>query len=133
MTNGYDTSGNMTSQIDTTSGSDGAKWTYDYNPKTGTMDCSGLPGQRCSATGPREQGAGADGLCAMSLSMPCTTTRRVPGFPLRAGAAWRAPAARARSAQNSPAPLSKDRGNGYGLVPEYLVGRGCDKDGFTRQ
>ncbi|MGW4310306.1 RHS repeat-associated core domain-containing protein [Streptomyces californicus] len=52
VTNGYDTSGNMMSQTDTTSGSDGAKWTYDYNPKSGTMDCDGLPGQRCSATDP---------------------------------------------------------------------------------
>ncbi|MET7736544.1 hypothetical protein ABZT02_35095 [Streptomyces sp. NPDC005402] len=42
----------MMSQTDTTSGSDGAKWTYDHNPKTGTMDCGGLPGQRCSATDP---------------------------------------------------------------------------------
>ncbi|MFC8596517.1 RHS repeat-associated core domain-containing protein [Streptomyces atroolivaceus] len=54
VTNGYDTSGNMTSQTDTTSGSDGAKWTYDHNPKTGTMDCGGLPGQRCSATDPED-------------------------------------------------------------------------------
>ncbi|MER7777800.1 RHS repeat-associated core domain-containing protein [Streptomyces sp. NPDC096191] len=52
VTNGYDTSGNMMSQTDTTTGSDGAKWTYDYNPKSGTMDCDGLPGQRCSATDP---------------------------------------------------------------------------------
>ncbi|MGW7275033.1 RHS repeat-associated core domain-containing protein [Streptomyces sp. NPDC054864] len=52
VTNGYDTSGNMMSQTDTTSGSDGAKWTYDYNPKSGAMDCDGLPGQRCSATDP---------------------------------------------------------------------------------
>ncbi|MFJ5038208.1 RHS repeat-associated core domain-containing protein [Streptomyces parvulus] len=54
VTNGYDTSGNMMSQTDTTSGSDGAKWTYDYNPKSGTMDCDGLPGQRCSATDPED-------------------------------------------------------------------------------
>ncbi|MCF2127652.1 hypothetical protein L1I79_14540 [Strepomyces sp. STD 3.1] len=52
VTNGYDTSGNMMSQTDTTTGSDGAKWTYDYNPKSGTMKCDGLPGQRCSATDP---------------------------------------------------------------------------------
>ncbi|MFF9894435.1 RHS repeat-associated core domain-containing protein [Streptomyces longispororuber] len=52
VTNAYDTSGNMTSQTDTTTGSDGAKWTYDYNPGSGAMDCGGLPGQRCSATGP---------------------------------------------------------------------------------
>ncbi|GHB79407.1 type IV secretion protein Rhs [Streptomyces xanthochromogenes] len=52
VTNGYDTSGNMMSQTDTTTGSDGAKWTYDYNPKSGTTDCGGLPGQRCSATDP---------------------------------------------------------------------------------
>ncbi|WP_343244971.1 RHS repeat-associated core domain-containing protein [Streptomyces sp. SID14478] len=52
VTNGYDTSGNMMSQTDTTSGSDGAKWTYDYNPKSGAMDCEGLPGQRCAATDP---------------------------------------------------------------------------------
>ncbi|MET8457629.1 RHS repeat-associated core domain-containing protein [Streptomyces parvulus] len=54
VTNGYDTSGNMMSQTDTTTGSDGAKWTYDYNPKSGTMDCDGLPGQRCSATDPED-------------------------------------------------------------------------------
>ncbi|MEU0226244.1 RHS repeat-associated core domain-containing protein [Streptomyces sp. NPDC006284] len=52
VTNGYDTSGNMMSQTDTTTGSDGAKWTYDYNPRSGTMKCDGLPGQRCSATDP---------------------------------------------------------------------------------
>jgi RHS repeat-associated protein len=52
VTNGYDTSGNMTSQTDTTDGSDGAKWSYDYNPESGTMDCGGLPGQRCAATDP---------------------------------------------------------------------------------
>lgn len=54
VTNGYDTSGNMMSQTDTTTGSDGAKWTYDYNPKSGEMDCGGLPGQRCSATDPED-------------------------------------------------------------------------------
>ncbi|MCQ4196205.1 hypothetical protein M4J08_000436 [Streptomyces parvulus] len=54
VTNGYDTSGNVMSQTDTTTGSDGAKWTYDYNPKSGTMDCDGLPGQRCSATDPED-------------------------------------------------------------------------------
>ncbi|WP_433918423.1 hypothetical protein OIE50_14640 [Streptomyces canus] len=54
VTNGYDTSGNMMSQTDTTTGSDGAKWTYDYNPKSGAMDCGGLPGQRCSATDPED-------------------------------------------------------------------------------
>jgi RHS repeat-associated protein len=54
VTNGYDTSGNMTSQTDTTTGSDGAKWTYDHNPRTGAMDCGGLPGQRCSATDPED-------------------------------------------------------------------------------
>ncbi|MFB8751849.1 RHS repeat-associated core domain-containing protein [Streptomyces parvulus] len=54
VTNGYDTSGNMMSQTDTTTGSDGAKWTFDYNPKSGTMDCDGLPGQRCSATDPED-------------------------------------------------------------------------------
>ncbi|MEV1045791.1 RHS repeat-associated core domain-containing protein [Streptomyces sp. NPDC049916] len=54
VTNGYDTSGNMMSQIDASTGSDGAKWSYEYNPKSGTMDCEGLPGQRCSATDPEE-------------------------------------------------------------------------------
>ncbi|MFF7314257.1 hypothetical protein [Streptomyces sp. NPDC008137] len=41
VTNGYDTSGNMMSQTDTTTGSEGAKWTYDYHPKSGAMDCGG--------------------------------------------------------------------------------------------
>ncbi|MFI5904213.1 RHS repeat-associated core domain-containing protein [Streptomyces cyaneofuscatus] len=50
----YDTAGNMTSQTDVSSGSDGAKWTYDYNPESGTMDCGGLAGQRCAATDPEE-------------------------------------------------------------------------------
>ncbi|MFF7871723.1 RHS repeat-associated core domain-containing protein [Streptomyces qaidamensis] len=52
VTNAYDTSGNMTSQTDVSTGSDGAKWTYDYNPESGAMDCGGLPGQRCAATDP---------------------------------------------------------------------------------
>ncbi len=51
--NGYDTSGNLLTSTDSTSGGTSAKWTYDYNPRSGTMDCGGLPGQRCSATDPR--------------------------------------------------------------------------------
>ncbi|MFF7878973.1 RHS repeat-associated core domain-containing protein [Streptomyces californicus] len=53
--NGYDTSGNLLTSTDSTTGGTGAKWTYDYNPRTGAMDCGGLPGQRCSATDPRDQ------------------------------------------------------------------------------
>lgn len=54
-TNGYDTSGNLLTSQDSTSGGTAAKWTYTYNPKTGTMTCGGLPGQRCTATDPREK------------------------------------------------------------------------------
>ncbi|MFF4490480.1 RHS repeat-associated core domain-containing protein [Streptomyces sp. NPDC001544] len=54
-TNGYDDSGNLLTSTDTTTGGTAAKWTYTYNPKTGTMDCGGLPGQRCTATDPREK------------------------------------------------------------------------------
>jgi RHS repeat-associated protein len=54
-TNGYDTSGNLLTSTDSTDGGTAAKWTYTYNPKTGTMDCNGLPGQRCTATDPREK------------------------------------------------------------------------------
>ncbi len=43
-TNGYDTSGNLLTSTDSTTGGTGAKWTYDYNPRTGAMDCGGLPG-----------------------------------------------------------------------------------------
>ncbi|MGW6648538.1 hypothetical protein AMK23_09685 [Streptomyces sp. CB02130] len=53
--NGYDTSGNLLTSTDSTSGGTAAKWSYDYNPKSGTMKCGGLPGQRCSATDPREK------------------------------------------------------------------------------
>jgi RHS repeat-associated protein len=52
-TNGYDTSGNLLTSTDSTSGGTAAKWEYTYNPKTGEMDCDGLPGQRCTATDPR--------------------------------------------------------------------------------
>ncbi|MFJ4204455.1 RHS repeat-associated core domain-containing protein [Streptomyces sviceus] len=52
-TNSYDTSGNMLTSEDSTSGGTAAKWTYTYNPKSGAMDCDGLPGQRCTATDPR--------------------------------------------------------------------------------
>ncbi|CAM5562845.1 hypothetical protein SCALM49S_09161 [Streptomyces californicus] len=41
--NGYDTSGNLLTSTDSTTGGTGAKWTYDYNPRTGAMDCGGLP------------------------------------------------------------------------------------------
>lgn len=54
-TNAYDTSGNLLTSTDSTSGGTAAKWTYTYNPKTGEMDCGGLPGQRCTATDPREK------------------------------------------------------------------------------
>ncbi|MFB8105881.1 RHS repeat-associated core domain-containing protein [Streptomyces sp. NPDC056007] len=54
-TNGYDTSGNLLTSTDSTSGGTAAKWSYDYNPKSGTMKCGGIPGQRCSATDPREK------------------------------------------------------------------------------
>ncbi|RAJ70578.1 YD repeat-containing protein, partial [Streptomyces sp. PsTaAH-137] len=53
-TNGYDTSGNLLTSTDSTTSGTGAKWTFDYNPKTGTMECGGLPGQKCSATDPRD-------------------------------------------------------------------------------
>ncbi|MFI7383722.1 RHS repeat-associated core domain-containing protein [Streptomyces sp. NPDC049813] len=53
--NGYDASGNLLTSTDSTTGGTGAKWTYDYNPKSGTMECGGLPGQRCSATDPRDK------------------------------------------------------------------------------
>ncbi|MEU7088101.1 RHS repeat-associated core domain-containing protein [Streptomyces achromogenes] len=53
--NGYDDSGNLLTSTDSTSGGTAAKWSYTYNPKTGTMDCGGLPGQRCTATDPREK------------------------------------------------------------------------------
>lgn len=53
--NGYDTSGNLLTSTDSTSGGTSAKWTYDYNPRSGTMKCGGLAGQRCSATDPREK------------------------------------------------------------------------------
>lgn len=53
--NGYDTSGNLLTSQDSTSSGTAAKWTYTYNPKTGTMDCGGLPGQRCTATDPRDK------------------------------------------------------------------------------
>jgi RHS repeat-associated protein len=52
-TNGYDTSGNLLTSQDSTSGGTAATWEYTYNPKTGEMDCGGLPGQRCTATDPR--------------------------------------------------------------------------------
>nr|WP_308288202.1 RHS repeat-associated core domain-containing protein [Streptomyces corallincola] len=52
-TNAYDTSGNLLTSTDTTTGGTGAVWTYTYNPTSGTMDCGGLPGQRCTATDPR--------------------------------------------------------------------------------
>ncbi|MFF5251217.1 RHS repeat-associated core domain-containing protein [Streptomyces leeuwenhoekii] len=52
-TNGYDTSGNLLTSQDSTSGGTAAKWEYTYNPRTGEMDCGGLPGQRCTATDPR--------------------------------------------------------------------------------
>ncbi|MFG3078095.1 RHS repeat-associated core domain-containing protein [Streptomyces sp. NPDC048225] len=54
-TNAYDTSGNLLTSTDSTTGGTGAKWTYDYNPESGTMECGGLPGQRCSATDPRDK------------------------------------------------------------------------------
>jgi len=54
-TNGYDDSGNLLTSTDSTSGGTAAKWTYTYSPKTGEMDCGGLPGQRCTATDPREK------------------------------------------------------------------------------
>ncbi|MFH8336296.1 RHS repeat-associated core domain-containing protein [Streptomyces sp. AM6-12] len=54
-TNGYDDSGNLLTSTDTTTGGTAAKWTYTYNPKSGTMDCGGLPGQRCTATDPRQK------------------------------------------------------------------------------
>ncbi|MFF1306513.1 RHS repeat-associated core domain-containing protein [Streptomyces sp. NPDC058307] len=54
-TNAYDTSGNLLTSTDSTSGGTAASWTYTYNPKSGTMDCGGLPGQRCTATDPREK------------------------------------------------------------------------------
>ncbi len=53
--NNYDTSGNLLTSEDATSGGTAAKWTYTYNPETGTMKCGGLPGQRCTATDPREK------------------------------------------------------------------------------
>lgn len=56
--NGYDTSGNLLTSEDSTSGGTAAKWTYTYNPRTGTMTCGGLPGQRCTATDPREKKTG---------------------------------------------------------------------------
>ncbi|MEV0303093.1 hypothetical protein [Streptomyces prasinus] len=54
-TNAYDTSGNLLTSTDSTSGGTAAEWEYTYNPKTGEMDCGGLPGQRCTATDPREK------------------------------------------------------------------------------
>ncbi|WP_133887080.1 RHS repeat-associated core domain-containing protein [Streptomyces sp. BK208] len=54
-TNAYDTSGNLLTSTDSTTGGTAAKWTYDYNPESGTMECGGLPGQRCSATDPRDK------------------------------------------------------------------------------
>jgi RHS repeat-associated protein len=53
--NGYDTSGNLLTSEDSTSGGTAAKSTYTYNPRSGDMDCGGLPGQRCTATDPREK------------------------------------------------------------------------------
>ncbi|MEE1928730.1 RHS repeat-associated core domain-containing protein [Streptomyces sp. TRM 70351] len=52
-TNAYDASGNLLTSQDSTSGGTAATWTYTYNPKSGEMDCGGLPGQRCTATDPR--------------------------------------------------------------------------------
>ncbi|MFF9378196.1 RHS repeat-associated core domain-containing protein [Streptomyces griseoluteus] len=54
-TNAYDASGNLLTSSDSSTGSTGASWTYTYNPKSGTMDCGGLPGQRCTATDPRDK------------------------------------------------------------------------------
>ncbi|WP_345669848.1 RHS repeat-associated core domain-containing protein [Streptomyces similanensis] len=54
-TNGYDDSGNLLTSTDSTTGGTAAKWTYTYNPKSKTMDCGGLPGQRCTATDPRDK------------------------------------------------------------------------------
>ncbi|MGW5367629.1 RHS repeat-associated core domain-containing protein [Streptomyces sp. NPDC004009] len=54
-TNAYDTSGNLLTSTDSTTSGTAAKWTYTYNPKSGTMDCGGLPGQRCTATDPRDK------------------------------------------------------------------------------
>ncbi|MEW2289677.1 RHS repeat-associated core domain-containing protein, partial [Streptomyces sp. NPDC047841] len=54
-TNGYDDSGNLLTFTDSTTGGTAAKWSYTYNPKSGTMDCGGQPGQRCTATDPREK------------------------------------------------------------------------------
>ncbi|WP_052457225.1 RHS repeat-associated core domain-containing protein [Streptomyces sp. AcH 505] len=51
--NAYDTSGNVLSQKDSTSGGTAASWDYTYNPKSGTMTCGGKPGQRCTATDSR--------------------------------------------------------------------------------
>ncbi|MDT9682396.1 RHS repeat-associated core domain-containing protein [Streptomyces sp. TRM76323] len=56
--NSYDDSGNLLTSQDSTSGGTAAKWTYTYNPKTGEMDCGGLPGQRCTATDPRGKKTG---------------------------------------------------------------------------
>ncbi|NJQ02519.1 hypothetical protein HCK00_18725 [Streptomyces sp. PLAI1-29] len=53
ISNAYDTSGNLLSRTDSTSGGTEAEWSYRYNPEDGEMDCGGLPGQRCSATDPR--------------------------------------------------------------------------------
>ena len=54
-TNAYDTSGNLLTSTDSTSGGTAVEWEYTYNPKSGEMDCGGLPGQRCTATDPREK------------------------------------------------------------------------------
>ncbi|MEU3552221.1 RHS repeat-associated core domain-containing protein [Streptomyces longwoodensis] len=77
-TNGYDTSGNLLTSQDSTSGGTAAKWTYTYNPKSGTMDCGGLPGQRCTATDPRDKKTSYD------YDSKGNLTKVTPPSPLKA-------------------------------------------------